>query len=404
MAVQQLSALSGPRGGEPLPQRSGLGVTGLFAGIGGIEEGLRRSGHSSVELCEIDPQARAVLAERFPEVDITDDVSAYNTLPRGTGLLTAGFPCQDLSQAGKTLGLKGSRSSLIGKVFSILRGSPAPEWVLLENVPFMLRLGRGKALASVLDSFEELGYRWAYRVVDSRAFGVPQRRKRVFILASQVHDPRSVLLVDNVEEPEEEFEPGGRACGFYWTEGLRGLGWAVDAVPTLKAGSTIGIPSPPAVWCPGSGIVKPSIEDAERLQGFPSGWTKPAESVGKPSSRWRLVGNAVTVDVAEWIGDRLITPLTYSSQTDRLLSPSDKWPDAAYNIGKGRFAVDVGAYPVAVPRPSLSGFLSLDDAQPLSERATRGFLKRFEAGSLRQPPGFLDALREHLALMESQAA
>src|SRR5690606_34812896 len=122
---------------------------------------------------------------------------------------------------------------------------------------------------TIVSTLENLGYAWAYRVVDSRSFGIPQRRRRVFLLAALNHDPRAVILVDDSDEPEEPFDPAGHACGFYWTEGARGLGWAVDAVPTLKGGSTLGIPSPPGVWHPTRGIIRPGIMDAERLQGFP---------------------------------------------------------------------------------------------------------------------------------------
>ena len=95
------------------------------------------------------------------------------------------------------------------------------------------------------------------------------------------------------------------ACGFYWTEGIRGLGWAFDAIPTLKGGSTVGIPSPPAIILPDGIIVKLNIQDAERIQGFEAGWTQPAELVARPGMRWKLVGNAVTVGAAEWIGRRI---------------------------------------------------------------------------------------------------
>jgi DNA (cytosine-5)-methyltransferase 1 len=268
----------------------------------------------------------------------------------------------------------------------------------------MLRLAGGEALNLILDSLEELEYRWAYRVVDSRAFGLPQRRRRVFILGSRSSDPRSVLLVDNEPEPAELFAPKGLACGFYWTEGLRGLGWAVDAVPTLKGGSTVGIPSPPAVWHPTAGIVTPGIGDAERMQGFTEGWTVPAEKVARASFRWRLVGNAVTANVAEWIGHRLRNPLSYQSDVDDALRGSSRWPDAAYNVGEGRFGCAVGAHPAASAGPSLAEFLDMKAAQPLSRRATAGFLKRFEAGSLRRPDGFIEAVRRHLATMEADAA
>lgn len=359
-----------------------------------MELGLQRAGHSTLEFCEIDDAAVAVLEKRFRGVPIERDVRDYSRLPSDTQLLAAGFPCQDLSQAGKTLGLDGERSSLIDEVFWLLRSQDVP-WVLLENVSFMLRLGKGHAMAKIVRTFEELGYNWAYRIVDSRAFGLPQRRKRVFVLASQEHDPRDVLLVDTEEPPVKRFDPEGSACGFYWTEGRRGLGWAVDGVPTLKGGSSVGIPSPPAIWIPDGPIVTPTITDAERLQGFPAGWTEPAEAVSRASTRWRLVGNAVSVDVAEWIGRRLASPGEFTPWGDRPLAEGEKWPDAAYNVGDGRFSSSVSQYPQRMESPPLLDFLDLDEARPLSHRAVSGFLDRFESSSLRRPPGFMEALVAH---------
>src|SRR5439155_6074663 len=142
--------------------------------------------------------------------------------------------------------------------------------------------------------FEELGYRWAYRVINARAFGVAQRRERVFFVAALERDPRDVLFADNAEPRPDPQDSSGYACGFYWTEGIRGLGWAVDAIPTLKGGSTVGIPSPPAIRLPIDRIIlTPDIRDAERLQGFSADWTLPAlegDTVRK-GARWRLVGN-----------------------------------------------------------------------------------------------------------------
>src|SRR5262249_20157701 len=156
-------------------------------------------------------------------------------------LVAAGFPCQDLSQAGKTTGIAGARSGLVGEVLRLLEAHRTP-WVLLENVPFMLQLARGEAMNVITSALESLGYYWAYRVIDARAFGLPQRRRRVYLVASNVADPRTVLFADDAGHIEEPKLNGHAvACGFYWTEGIRGLGWAVDAVPTLKGGSTIGI-------------------------------------------------------------------------------------------------------------------------------------------------------------------
>src|SRR5690606_26337429 len=116
-----------------------------FAGIGGIELGLSRSGHEAEVLCEIDPAARAVLSVQFPHVRQHDDVRTLSLGHTQFDLLAAGFPCQDLSQAGRTAGIEGSRSGLVGEVFRLLREHPIP-WVVIENVSFMLRLARGKAL------------------------------------------------------------------------------------------------------------------------------------------------------------------------------------------------------------------------------------------------------------------
>jgi DNA (cytosine-5)-methyltransferase 1 len=271
----------------------GLTVVGLFAGIGGIELGLHRAGHSSVSLCEIEEAARAVLGAHFDGLPLSRDVRRLKNLPR-CDLLVAGFPCQDLSQAGRTAGIRGENSGLVKSVFKLVaRAKQPPTWLLLENVPFMLQLDRGEAMRYLTTTLEELGFSWAYRVVDTRAFGLPQRRQRVILLASRSEDPREVLFVGD-EEEQDFSDATGRACGFYWTEGIRGLGWAVDAVPTLKGGSTIGIPSPPAIRMPDGSIVLPDLRDVERLQGFDPDWTKPAESVSRRKGvRWKLVGNAV---------------------------------------------------------------------------------------------------------------
>src|SRR5690606_16179090 len=118
---------------------------------------------------------------------------------------------------------------------------------------------------------------------------------------------RVLFADDAVPRPAEEWHPG-RSVGFYWTEGNRGVGWAVDAVPTLKGGSALGIPSPPAVLLPSGSVVTPSIGAVERLQGFEPGWTGPAECKVPGRFRWRMVGNAVSVHAAAWLGRRLADP------------------------------------------------------------------------------------------------
>lgn len=388
-------ALDAPYALDPLQ------VVGLFAGIGGIELGLGQANHETKLLCEIEPTAVNVLEAHFRNTKKERDVCAMKGLPKGTELVAAGFPCQDLSQAGKTAGITGSRSGLIGEVFRLVEKKKV-EWLLLENVSFMLQLGRGRALDVIMTELERLGYKWAYRVANSRAFGVPQRRERIYILASLHHDPRNILFVDNAPEPRDARSFREVACGFYWTEGLRGLGWAVDSVPTLKGGSTIGIPSPPAIIFPSGRIAKPDLRDAERMQGFEEDWTQPAEAIAKRGARWKLVGNAVTVSAAAWIGKRLRSPGAYDPTGDVELGTSESWPTAAWNIGSGRHRAQLSTWPLQIESEPLESFLRYQTFD-LSVRATAGFLSRAEIAKLRFPPGFLEAVRSHLARMRGES-
>ncbi len=375
-------------------------VAGLFAGIGGLELGLAGAGHHAELLVEIDSAANAVLDARFPRIARATDVRAVDSLPRGVELIAAGFPCQDLSQAGQTHGIRGARSGLVDEVFRLARVGGVP-WILLENVPFMLQLDRGAAIRYVVEQLERLGYAWAYRKVDARAFGLPQRRERVFLLASLDADPARLLFAAAAEPPPPR-DPQGRACGFYWTEGTRGLGWAVDAIPTLKGGSSLGIPSAPAIWMPDGRICTPDLRDAERLQGFAADWTLPAEAVVRRGYRWKLVGNAVPVPAAAWIGAVLGELPGELPEVVRPLPPAGSWPGAAHGRRGYRREVVCPAWPDARKAPRLERFLRFPPI-PLSEKATAGFLGRLTKSSLRYPAEFREALERHLAEVRRSA-
>lgn len=384
--------------------RSGLEVkvAGLFAGVGGFERGLAAAGHEPVMLCEIWEPARAVLAARMPDIPRRRDIRELKALPKEVELVAGGFPCQDLSQAGQTAGIGGSRSSLVGEIFRLLDNRRVP-WVVLENVSFMLQLDKGSAMRTLIEAFEERGYRWAYRVVNSLSF-LPQRRERVLFVATTTEvDPAGVILTDEAEPALASTNLDARAHGFYWTEGVRGLGWAPDSIPTLKNGSTVGIASPPAILLPSGDVITPDIRDAERLQGFAENWTRPAEEVSRTSLRWSLVGNAVTVPVAKWLGSRLARPGDYEQGRDCELPSNGKWPKAARFDGNRRHGVRINAYPKWEGRPALTQFLR-HGGKPLSARATRGFLSRTERAKLRFADGFQDRLREHLFRMEGNAS
>lgn len=394
-------------------------VMGMFAGVGGFEIGMSRAGMRPVGLCEIWEPAVAVLQHRLPGVPLHNDVcdlerpdDASTTLPDDIDVLTAGFPCTDLSQAGMMAGIRGEHSGLVYEVFRVLhrraeRGRPIP-WVVIENVRNMLHLQRGNAMTVIIEALEGMGYRWAYRLVDSRAFGTPQRRQRVFLVASLEGDPRDVLLVDDAGDPDiadRHDWSSDTGVGFYWTEGLRGLGWAHEGVPTLKGGSTIGIPSSPAVLLPSGDVVCPDIRDAERMQGFDEDWTAPAEAVARSGFRWKLVGNAVTVDVAEWLGRRLRSPGTYDAQDDAELAAGAKWPKAAWGGPEGRFASAASMWPDARPWGRIDDFLR-HPGTPLSARAAAGFLSRATSPrcTLRFPDGFLAAIEAHRRRMAGEPA
>ncbi len=372
-------------------------VVGLFAGIGGFEVGLGQAGHETVLVSEILPAARAVLSARMPDVTLHGDVQKLRGLPSDVEIVAAGFPCQDLSQAGLTKGLDGQRSGLVGEVFRLAQ-TVSPRWVVLENVPFMLQLRKGDAMHRIADAFEDIGYRWAWRVVDTFGFGLPQRRERVILVASKTEDPAAALFADDAILQRPATALGRVAHGFYWTEGRGGLGWAPDAVPTLKNGSSVGIPSPPAVLMPDGRIIKPEIRDAERLQGFPTDWTEPAANVGRSSARWSLVGSAVSVPVARWIGGRLAWPGVYDRARDCSFADRSTLPRAARFDGRRRHAVEIGSDPIALRPPHLHSFLEHDGAL-LSERATAGFLGRTTKAKLRFAPGFIPAVHAHLRSM-----
>lgn len=381
-----------------------LRAVGLFAGIGGVEKGFSDSGISAELLCEWWEPALRVLGTHWPDADLRSDVRELKSLPR-TDVLSAGFPCTDLSQAGRMAGISGEASGLVGEVFRLLK-TASPTWLVLENVRNMLVLDGGRAMHYLVSELETRGYRWAYRLIDSRSSGVAQRRQRVLLVASRTEDPSTVLFSDDAGDPGDK-HLASDAFGFYWTEGFTGLGWAQDALPTLKGGSTIGIPSPPAFWHSagplGRKLLTPRIEDAEALQGFPRRWTESATELKKANGpRWKLVGNAVTVGVSKWLGSRLIEPGDGKVGERYLLEPGSKWPTAACGQSGEAWRVDVSMWPIRRSYRHLTSTINVGKAKPLSARATVGFLSRMNRSSLRFEENFRVDVARHAEFMQEQ--
>jgi DNA (cytosine-5)-methyltransferase 1 len=368
-----------------------MSIVGLFAGIGGLELGFAQAGFRTRILSEIDPTAKAILERRFPDTEVIGNVTDLTALPSETTIVTAGFPCQNLSMAGDKRGIDGTKSGIISELFRLIEGADVP-LIVIENVYFMLQLDRGRAMHHLTSRFEELGYHWAYRILDTLGFGLPQRRRRVYLVASSELDPRSILFADEAEAPPRRQPTLDLPLGFYWTEGRSGVGMTVDAIPPLKGGSAVGIPSPPAVLFPDGSVLIPSLTACELLQGFEPGWTSTPETVVARRPEWKLLGNAVSVPVAAWLASRTRNPGSPLDLPTGKMQPDDRWPDAAFNVGSGRTRILASDKPVNQPCPSIGDFRD-DNWSQLSERALTGFVNRAIEGGLRFPQGFIQALR-----------
>jgi DNA-cytosine methyltransferase len=172
----------------------------LFAGIGGFDLALERNGIEVVASVEWDKHAQSVLKNRFPNSQIfgnIQEVTGEQLINAGfdprNGIITGGFPCQDLSVAGKRAGLAGNRSGLFWEICRLLDETKT-QYFILENVPGLLSSNNGADMGVVMSALAQRGYGLAYRVLDAQHFGVPQRRRRVFIVGS---------LGDNGRTPAE---------------------------------------------------------------------------------------------------------------------------------------------------------------------------------------------------------
>ena len=151
----------------------------LFSGIGGFALAARWAGIETIGFCEIDKYAQKVLQKNFPGVPIYEDVTKLNGSDfKDIYLLTGGFPCQDISIAGKGAGIEGERSGLWSELFRII-GEVRPRYALIENVPALTFRGGTR----VIGDLAEIGYDTEWQIVGADDVGAPHRRKRIWIVA-----------------------------------------------------------------------------------------------------------------------------------------------------------------------------------------------------------------------------
>lgn len=203
----------------------------LFAGVGGFDLALENNGVEVVASVEIDSKAQEVLRRRFPNSTIFGDITEVKGeqliaagFDPNDGIITGGFPCQDLSVAGKRAGLAGKRSGLFWEICRLLDETRTQTFIL-ENVPGLLSSNNGRDMAVVIEALVERGYRVGWRVLDAQYFGVPQRRRRVFIvgcLRDSGRTPEEILdLRESRSRYFEESKQSGKAPSIAVTERAR---------------------------------------------------------------------------------------------------------------------------------------------------------------------------------------
>lgn len=295
----------------------------LFSGIGGFDLGLERAGMRCAWQVERNKKALDILGRHWPEVGRYEDVRTISRGVEPVDLICGGFPCQDVSVAGRRAGLDGERSGLWFE-FARIIDELEPRWVVVENVPGLLSSNRGADFAVIIQWLAKRGYGVAWRVLDAQYFGVAQRRRRVFIVAG-FGDGRAAEVLFEREGVRWNFEAVRKSrqdVAYAITRGTSS-GYRLSVEDNMIVDRTVWdfhrqdgtyrpqtdtAPTVAAKWGTGGnnvpfvGVRRLTPVECERLQGFPDGWTDEQAD----SHRYHQLGNAVAVPVAEWIGRRIM--------------------------------------------------------------------------------------------------
>lgn len=308
----------------------------LFAGVGGFRLGIERAfgnqggrteptqeweheqndvyaqGEQPEPLCvfanEWDKYAAQTYNKNFGgEID-TRDITTISTdeIP-DHDLLVGGFPCQAFSMAGKRAGFNDTRGTMFFEIARIL-ADKKPQHLLLENVKGLLSHDSGRTFQTILKVLTDLGYGVEWQVLNSKDFGVPQNRERVFIVGHLGGNSRRQVFPiggSNAKSPgQDRVQTAGAITATYW----KGVGANRPFIHQLnqpthsndKVYSEEGV-SPTLNTMQGR-IRRLTPTECERLQGFPDGWTEGVSD----TQRYKQMGNAVTVNVIEAIVRRLV--------------------------------------------------------------------------------------------------
>ena len=315
-----------------------LRAASFFAGIGGFDLGFERAGIKTVWQCEINDFCLDILGKHWPDVLRATDIQEVdaNDIPESE-IWTGGFPCQDVSLArmGPRRGLRGSQSRLFYD-FARLIEACRPELVVLENVAALLSSHNGRDFAIILRTLADIGYGVAWRVLDSRYFGIPQSRTRVFIVGSlRGPDSAGSVLFDpecGDRDSEKSRSNGSKFVSpFAISVGNPQQGFVKKLAHCLYAESArhTGTDwSRNYVSYPDGRVRRLTPLETERLQGFPDDWTLPVHTIENAntldSARYHACGNAVSVPVAEWLGRRIaaLAPMLFEHHSEMTTSRS----------------------------------------------------------------------------------
>ncbi|NEP58929.1 MAG: DNA (cytosine-5-)-methyltransferase [Symploca sp. SIO2G7] len=316
-------------------------IVSFFTGIGGFDIGFEQAGFGISLQCEINNFCNSVLKYHWPETPRAKDILAIdpnNIL--SSEVWCGGFPCQDLSVARGSQGrhgLNGSRSRLFFRL-SELAKFKKPQVILIENVYGLLSSNDGQDFAELLHTFRCLNYAVSWRLLNSRYFGVPQSRPRIYICAwmnnpvaagnslFESHSPaplrneRLAFLSTSWQQGSGPIPPKLAFCLAATSGRHTGTDWSRTYIPYTNE------------------VRRLTPLECERLQGFPDHWTKlhlENFDVEKSDSlRYHALGNAVSVTVVRWIAkriynqlhDRVIVPTSRSHKLKFLTESLERWP------------------------------------------------------------------------------